>query len=460
MSTTPEAPLYVRNQLGDPLLTDQYTLTMTQSFWRHGQADELASFDLFVRRLPAERRYLVVAGLQQAVEYMLSLRFDPDDIDFLRSLGIYEEDYLSYLAQMRFTGSVEAVAEGTILGAQAPLLSITAPRAQASIIESALLAIINHQTMVASKASRIVDAADGAPVWDFSLRRLHGLGAALGVARAAFIAGCAGTATVAAGRELGIPTTGTMAHHYVQGFGPDNEQAAFEQFLRDYPDNGVLLVDTYDTLRGVCRAIAAGKATGIRPKALRLDSGDLAELSVKTRRLLDEAGYGETMILASNDLDEYKIADLRAAGAPINAFGVGTMLGTSADAPNLGGVYKLVAQEAGDERPELVMKLAPEKLTDPGHHQLWRTGGTDLLTLREESPPAADAEPLLQTVIRDGELVAELPTLEEAQRRCAAQRQALAPQYRELAPGGAQLTIKRSPLLEELRQKMAAGAAD
>lgn len=444
----------------DALLTDRYTMPMSQSFWLHGQGEERVNFDLFVRRLPDTRRYLVSVGLAPIVQWLQALRFTTEDLDYLASLGPFHEGFLEYLSDWRFTGDVDAVAEGTVIGAQAPSLAMSARRIDATIIESALLATSNHQTMVASKAARMVEAAKGRPEWDMSLRRLHGVGAANGVARAAYIAGFAGTATLAAGRDLGIPTTGTMAHHYVQRFGPEREQEAFEQFLRDNPDNGVLLVDAYDTIRGIERAIAAGKATGIQPKGIRLDSGDLLADSFIARRMLDDAGYQTSIIIASNDLDEYKIALLIDAGAPIDSFGIGTMLGTSADAPNLGGVYKLTAQDVEeDDLPQLVMKLAPDKMTDPGNHQLWRVApGADILTLREEQPPASGAVPLLEPVMRDGEVVAELPSIEDARVRCAEQIAELPMKYRELEPGGPQLTVHRSVALTTLREQLTVAA--
>lgn len=444
----------------DPLLTDQYTLTMAQSFWKNGIGEEEAIFDLFVRRLPEPRSYLVAAGLADVLDYLEGFHFEAEDIEFLRSLGIYEEDFLDYLKKLTFTGTIRAVREGTILPAQAPIISVRAPRIQASIIESAVLAIINHQTMIASKTARIVTAAGDRGIWDFSLRRLHGPEAAFGVARASFIAGAVGTATVAAGREYGIPTAGTMAHHYVQSFGPDYEQKAFEQFMIDYPTNNTLLVDTYDTLRGVGRAVAASRATGIPLGGIRLDSGDLVSLSKEARRILDEGGCEDAKIFASNDLDEYKIFNMLASGAEINNFGVGTMLGTSADAPNLGGVFKLVAQEVeDDERPEYVMKLAADKLTDPGEHQLWALPDRQApvyLSLIDEDPPQPDAIPLLETVMKNGSRKkAEYnpPTLEETRDFCRAEMESLDENIRDIH-SDAELQLERSSGLSRLRLEL------
>jgi nicotinate phosphoribosyltransferase len=430
---------------------DEYELTMAQSFLHHGQTDD-AAFELTVRGLPPQRGYLVAAGLEQALAYLRRLRFAEDDLAFLASTGLYSEDFLGHLRTLRFAGDVDALAEGTVIGAGEPLLRITAPRVQATLVESTLLAIVGHQTLIASKAARVVDAAAGRPVFDFSLRRLHGPDAALGVARAAFIAGAAGTATVVAGARLGIPTTGTMAHHYVVSFGADGEQRGFEQFLRDYPGRAVLLVDTYDTLRGVERAIAASRATGIGLAGIRLDSGDIGALSRAARRLLDDAGMRQAGIVASGDLDEWKISALVESGAPLAAFGVGTMLGTSADAPHLGAIYKLVAQcEQGRMVP--VMKTSEDKRGDPGMHQVFRTDAGDVLALATETLPG---QPLLQPVIRDGEMFVELPSLERIAVHCRAQRELLPDAVRRIADPEP-WEVRRTPALEELRRRVAAG---
>jgi len=409
------------------LYTDEYALTMAQSFLRHGQTGR-AGFELFVRQMPEHRGYLVCAGLEQALAYLMQLRFTDQDLGFLADSGVYDRAFLVHLATLRFSGDVDAIPEGTVVGAEVPLLRVVAPRVEATLIESSLLALVNHQTLIASKTARIVDAADGRPVWDFSLRRLHGPEAAVAVARAAYIAGAMGTATVVAGKLLGIPTTGTMAHHYVLSFGPDSEQAAFEQFLHDFPSRAVILVDTYDTLRGVDRAIAASRATGVPLRAIRLDSGDIAALARDARARLDAAGMPDTRILASGDLDEYRIAELIAASAPLDAFGVGTMLGTSADAPALGGVYKLVAQE---EQGKMIptMKLSTAKETDPGLHQVFRTDRGDVLGLDGEAVPG---RPLLVPVMRQGRLCRELETLDKLRARCLDERDALPPAVRRI----------------------------
>ena len=429
---------------------DEYLLTMAQSFWRHGQ-DEESVFELAVRDLPPHRAYLVVAGLQPAVAYLSDLNFDAGMLEWLAGRGSYDHGFLDLLAGLRFTGDVDAVAEGTVTGAGVPLLRVRAPRIQATLLESALLAIVTHQTMVASKAVRIVEAAGGRPVWDFSLRRLHGPEAGPGVARAAYIAGAAGTATVVAGRRYGMPLTGTMAHQYLLGFGAGGEQAAFERFLLDYPPRPTLLVDTYDTRRGVERAIAASRATGIALGGVRIDSGDLDGLSREARALLDAAGMRQTAIIGSGDLDEWRIDRLVRAGAPVDAFGVGTMLGTSADAPHLNGVYKLVAV-AGPEGLVPVMKWSAGKVTDPGVHQVYRTELTDTVGLLDER---LEGVPLLEPVMRYGSPVADQQDLDAARERCRTQREALPPPLRRL-DGFATWTVRRSPALLALREALSA----
>jgi nicotinate phosphoribosyltransferase len=436
---------------GSPSLAlhcDEYLLIMAQSFWRHRQNEDCV-FELAVRDLPSHRAYLVAAGLQTAVEYLNGLRFDQGMLAWLGSLGAYDRGFLDFLAGLRFGGDLDAVPEGTVTGAAVPLLRVRAPRIEATLLESALLAIVDHETMVASKTARIVEAASGRQVWDFSLRRLHGVGSGPGVARAAYIAGAAGTATVVAGRRYGIPLTGTMAHQYLLGFGPDGEQEAFERFLGDYPQRAILLVDTYDTRRGVERAIAASRSTGISLGAVRLDSGDLDGLSREARALLDAAGMDETRIIVSGDLDEWRIQLLVRAGAPVDSFGVGTMLGTSADAPHLNGIYKLVAVS----RPEglvPVMKWSAAKVTDPGAHQVFRTAEGDTVGLLAE---ALEGRPLLEPVMRGGLLVAALPVLDAVRERCRAEREALPAEVRRL-DDFAVWPVRRSPELLRLRRTL------
>lgn len=432
---------------------DEYLLTMSQSFWRHGE-DQRASFELFVRELPPSRGYLVVAGVEPALEYLRDLRFTPEQLEWLAARQGHDPKFVEHLAGLRFTGDVDALPEGTVVSAGVPLVRISARRVEATLVEAALLAIVNHETMVASKTARVVEAARGRQVWDFSLRRLHGVDAGLGVARASYIAGAAGTATVVAGQRYGIPVTGTMAHQYVLRFGPDGEQQAFEQFLCDYPERSTMLVDTFDTLRGVRRAIAASQATGIGLAGVRLDSGDIVSLSREARRLLDSAGMPATRIVASGDLDEERIDALLRAGAPVDVFGVGTRLGTSYDAPALGGVYKLVAQDSGDGVMQPVMKWSTGKITDPGEHQVWRQRGCDVIGLVDER---CEGEPLMRPLVRGGERISESEPLQVMRERCLRERESLPAETRRLVEPHPR-PVERSAALMELRHRLGEAA--
>ena len=392
------------------LLIDHYELTMAASYLRRGMSDA-AIFELFVRRLPEQRSWLLVAGLGPALRLVGEMRFGVRELAYLRSLG-FGEDFLAYLRDFRFSGDVDAMPEGTVAFADEPLVRVTAPRIEAQMLETLLLNQVNFQTMVATNAARVVLAAgDGEPgagdrLIDFSPRRDHGLDAAMKVARSAAIAGAGGTSNVAAAMRFGLRPVGTMAHSYVMSFGA--EEDAFRAFMEDFPDAAVMLVDTYDTLTGVRHAIAAARATGVRLAGVRLDSGDLLELSRGARALLDAAELQDARILASGDLDERRIADLVAAGAPIDAWGVGTDLGTSRDSPVVNGVYKLVADRAGDTWRD-VFKRSPAKATVPGAKQVFRryedgrmTG--DVIGLATESLPGT---PLLVPAMRAGRPVHE-----------------------------------------------------
>src|SRR5829696_8537201 len=332
---------------------------MSASYLARGMNDE-AIFELFPRRLPPRRDWLLAAGLGPTLELLRELRFGEPELDYLRSLEMFDEAFLDYLAGFRFTGDVEAIPEGTITFANEPLLRVTAPLIEAQLIETVLLNQINFQTMVATKAARVVLAAGGGQpgagdsVIDFSPRRDHGIDAAMKVARSTAVAGCGGTSNVAAAMRYGLRPVGTMAHSYVMSF--PSEEEAFRAFMRDTPENAVMLVDTYDTVEGVRRAISAARATGVRLKGVRLDSGDILSLARETRSLLDEAGPAETTIVASGDLDEGQIARLVAEGAPVDLWGVGTDLGTSRDSPTVNGVYKLVPDLGGDGRWRGVVK--------------------------------------------------------------------------------------------------------
>lgn len=431
------------------LYCDEYELTMGQSFLRHGQTG-IACFELSVRSLPRHRGYLVAAGLEQVLAHLETLTFDPAALDHLRATGAYSEEFLAYLAALRFSGSVDAVPEGTVIGAGTPILRITAPRIEATLVESWVLATINHQTTIATKAARVVDAAAGRPVWDFALRRVHGPEAGLGVARAAYIGGAVGTATVVAGQRLGIPTTGTMAHHFVLLFGPENERGAYEQFLRDYPNRATLLIDTYDTLAAVELVIAAARSTRIPVSGVRIDSGDIASLAREVRRRFDAAGMPGVRIVASGDLDEYRISELLAGGAPVDAFGVGTMMGTSFDAPALGGVFKLVAQEEnGAVRP--LMKHSSDKVTEPGVHQVFRGETGDTIGLDGEDLPGRR---LLHRVMTGGRAY-DVQPLAALRERTRAEVAALPAPVRRLEDPEP-WTVRRSPQLRALRRSLGA----
>jgi nicotinate phosphoribosyltransferase len=389
------------------LLTDQYELAMAASYLRHGM-DDLAVFELFVRRLPPRRQWLMACGIGPALALVQAMRFGHRELDYLHSLG-FGDDFLEHLAAFRFTGDVDALPEGIVFFPHEPVVRVTARRIEAQLLETLLLNQINFQTMVATKAARLVlSAGDAADVVDFSPRRDHGSDAAMKAARAAVVAGASGTSNVAAAMRYGLRPLGTMAHSYVMSFA--SEEEAFRTFMIDFPNNAVMLVDTYDTIEGVRRAIAASRATGVPLAGVRLDSGDLLELSRAARALLDEAGMVRARIVASGDLEERAIAALVAAGAPIDTFGVGTDLGTSRDSPVVNGVYKLVAHYRGGRWLGL-RKRSPAKATVPGAKQVFRVyrGGVmagDTIALHDERPPG---EALLVPFIRAGTLLRRDP---------------------------------------------------
>jgi nicotinate phosphoribosyltransferase len=421
------------------LLTDHYELTMAASYHRHGM-NEPAIFELFARRLPPNREWLLAAGLGPTIELIRGLRFGEPELDYLRSLRAFGADFVEYLAEFRFSGDLDAMPEGTVCFANEPLIRVTAPRIEAQLLETLLLNQVNFQTMVATKAARVVLAAGGGGpgagerVIDFSPRRDHGADAAMKVARSAAVAGCGGTSNVAAAMRYGLRPVGTMAHSYVLSF--ESEHAAFCAFMEDFPETAVLLVDTYDTVQGVRNAIAAARETGIGLAGIRLDSGDLLTLSKEARRLLDEAGMHETRIAASGDLDEMRIAALVAASAPIDLWGVGTDLGTSRDSPVVNGVYKLVAHQRGDGWRG-VWKHSPDKETVPGPKQVFRRYLDGLMV--EDVIAAAgeerDGEPLLVASMRDGEPVRR-ESLAKIRERSTAQLAALPERLRGRAPHG------------------------
>lgn len=359
------------------LLTDLYELTMMQGYFEK-QDNEVVVFDVFFRNNPCTSGYSVTAGLEQVIEYIKDLNFSYDDVDYLRGLHIFSEDFLQYLSGYHFTGSIYAIPEGSVVFPKEPLLKVIAPIMEAQLVETAILNIINHQSLIATKASRIVYAAGEGGVMEFGLRRAQGPDAGLYGARAAMIAGCVGTSNVLAGQLFDVPVMGTHAHSWIMSF-PD-EYTAFKAYADLYPEGCTLLVDTYDTLKsGVPNAIRVFdemKANGVSPRKLgiRLDSGDLAYLSKKARKMLDDAGHKDAKICASNDLDEYLIHDLKIQGAAIDSWGVGTNLITSKDCPSFGGVYKLAAIQNSDGEfvPKIKLSENTEKITNPGNKTIYR----------------------------------------------------------------------------------------
>ena len=386
--------------MGRALLTDLYELNMAASYLRRGMAG-FATFSLFVRDLPPGRGFLVAAGLEECLDYLETLRFEDEDLDYLRDELDFDERAVDSFRDLRFTGDVWAVPEGRIVFAEEPLIEVTAPIPEAQLVETFLLNRITIETTLASKAARCVIAAEGRDLVDFSFRRTQGIDAAMSVARTSAMVGFAATSNVEAARLLGLRTAGTMAHSYIEAF--PTEEEAFRSFAREYPDRCTFLVDTYDTLEGTRTAVAVIRELELSGRvAIRLDSGDLDALARDARGILDDAGLKDVRIFASGGLDEFQIAQLVRAGAPIDAFGVGTRMGVAADAPYLDTVYKLV--QYGD-RP--VMKLSAGKATAPGPKQVFRGEhlDDDLIGLRDEEPPGG-RERVLVPVMRGGRRVA------------------------------------------------------
>jgi nicotinate phosphoribosyltransferase len=431
------------------LLTDLYELRMAASYRRRGM-DGTATFSLFVRALPPERGFLVACGLEDCLVFLEGLAVEEDDLDALAGLGL-DGAALEALEGLRFSGEVWAVPEGRIVFADEPLLEVTAPIAEAQLAETFLLNQVTFQTTVASKAARCRVAAGDASLVDFAFRRTHGVEAAMAVARASAIVGFSATSNVEAARRYGLQASGTMAHSYVESF--PSEGDAFRAFAQDNPDSATFLVDTYDVGSGVRAAIEVILDAGIGDRAaIRLDSGDIAALAVDSRKLLDEAGLRTTRIFASGGLDEYAIEDLRAAGAPIDAFGVGTKMGTSEDAPSLESVYKLVSY---DGRP--VMKLSSGKATIPGAKQIFRGPEGDVLALRQEAPPP-ETEPLLEPVLTAGHRLAPPQALDQVRARFEADLAAL-PAAARAVRGPVQPRVLLSTAAQELTRDVRSGLA-
>ena len=405
------------NQPVSPLLTDLYQLAMMEAYLDQGMT-ETAVFELFVRRLPEKRSFLMVAGLEQALEYLETLRFTPDEIDWLARSGRFRSSTLDYLAELRFTGDVHAMPEGTIFFPNEPILRITAPLPLAQLVETRLMNILHYQILVASKAARSVLAAPGKLLVDFGLRRAHGAEAGLMAARASYLAGFAGTATVLADELFGIPSFGTMAHSFIEAH--DDEATAFEHFATSRPNNLTFLIDTYDTVAAARKIVTLAprlKARGITIRTVRIDSGDLVALSKQVRAILDQGGLADVGIFASGGLDEEASADLLARGAALTGFGLGTALTTSADAPSVDCVYKL-QEYAGVAR----RKHSVGKTTWPGRKQVWRRYASDgqlagdMLSLENDRQAG---EPLLVPVMRSGQRLGPSPSLLESRKRAA-----------------------------------------
>lgn len=390
----------MKTKLSDlALLTDLYELTMAAGYFRH-QMFAPATFSLFIRKYAPHRNYFVSAGLEEVLDFLEDFRFSREDLDYLASTGLFAEDFLQYLSTVRFTGDVVALAEGRLFFKDEPILEVTAPIIEAQLVETFIINAINLQVTIASKAARCVAAAQGRDLVDFSLRRTQGVDAGMKVARASYLAGFVGTSNVLAGREYGISISGTMAHSFILSFPEEIE--GFRAFVRTFPDHTVLLIDTYDTLAGAEKAVRVGQemlARGEQLRGVRLDSGDMAQLSKEVRNILHRAGFDSTQIFASGGFDEYKIADHLQRGAEIDAFGVGTKMGVSADAPYNDIAYKLVQY---DGRP--VLKLSTGKQTLVARKQVFRVLennrlGKDIIALREEK---LSGEPLLRRVMQDG----------------------------------------------------------
>ncbi len=443
----------MKQHLNYTMLCDFYELTMANGYFQTGMGEQICYFDIFFRNVPDGGGFAIAAGLEQVIQYIQNLRFDEEDISYLRGKGGFSEEFLDYLRHFKFTGDIWAVPEGTPIFPREPILTVRANAIQAQFVETFLLLTLNHQSLIATKASRIVRAAQGRPVSEFGSRRAQGPDAALLGARASYIAGCSGTACTLADELYGSPAGGTMAHSWVQMF-PD-EYTAFKTYCQLYPHNATLLVDTYNVLKsGVPNAIRAFKEVllpqGITTCGIRLDSGDLAYLSRKARKMLDEAGYSDVQIMASNSLDEYIIRDLLLQGAAIDAFGVGERLITSRSEPVFGGVYKLAAIEDGQGNiiPKIKLSENAAKITNPHFKKVYRLYNNadgkafaDLITLHDEvmdfTQPLELFDPectwkrqtftdytareLLLPIFRGGELVYEVPTLQQVRDYCAEQ---------------------------------------
>jgi nicotinate phosphoribosyltransferase len=433
------------------LLTDLYQLNMMQAYLDRGET-KTAVFEFFVRKLPRERGFLIAAGLEQVLEFLAGLRFTPEELDWLASSGRFGKNLIDYLARLRFTGDIHAMPEGTVFFPDEPILRVTAALPEAQLVETRLINLLQFQSMIAAKAARMVLAAPGKRLVDFGLRRAHGAEAGFLAARASYIAGFSGTATVLADKQFGIPIFGTMAHSYIQVH--DDEAQAFENFARARPKNLTLLIDTYDTEAAARKVVALAprlKAAGISIGAVRLDSGDLITLSKTVRRILDEGGLRDVTIFASGGIDETVIANIIRSRAPIDGFGIGSSLTTSYDAPGLDCVYKL------EEYAELPRrKRSAGKATWPGRKQVWRRFGADgrmagdILSLENDDQAG---EPLIEFVMQGGKRLKPAPTLGEMRARAARDLERLPEPLRRLEPG-ASYPVEVSEALQRLAEEV------
>ena len=448
------------DRYSDALLTDLYELTMGQGYWRSGVTG-VATFSLFFRGYPRNRSYYIFAGLEDILDYLERFRFTAEDMEYLRNLSRFDDEFLDFLGELRFTGDVRAMPEGTICFADEPVLEVRAPIIEAQIVETYLLNQATFQSTVATKASRVVHAAQGRSVADFAARRTHGTDAAMKVARAGYLVGYNATSNVRAGATYGVPVVGTMAHSFIMAF--DSEIEAFRAFTHAFPDYATLLVDTYDTLRGVRNAIEVGHEIarqGHVLRGVRIDSGDLALLGSEARRMLDEAGLPDVGVFASGGLDEYEVDRLVRERTPIEGYGVGTKAGVSADAPYLDSAYKLVEYAS---RP--VLKLSSKKQSLAGCNQVFRItarGGwyeRDVIALLGEEPPARSAQPLLEEVMVEGSRQASQPSLNEI-RDAAARGFARLPSRYKALTNAPHYSVELSPRLKELQREVAREVRD
>jgi nicotinate phosphoribosyltransferase len=429
------------------LNTDLYELTMAAGYFAEGKTGEIATFELSVRRLPETRNFLIAAGLAQAVEYLRELRFKPEEIDYLRGLAQFKQtppEFFDFLAKLRFTGDLFALPEGTPVFGNEPIAIVRAPLVEAQLVETYLLSTFMFQTMIASKAARCVIAAEGRPIVEFGSRRAHSPGAGILAGRAAFVGGCSGTSNAEAGLRFDIPVFGTAAHSWTMAFG--DEERGFRALQKLLGESTVFLIDTYDTLDGAHLAARLGKPLW----GVRLDSGNLGELARQVRRILDDAGLRDAKIFATNDLDEYRVAEFVRAGVPLDAFGVGTQLATSADAPGLSAVYKMVELKRGGE-VFYTAKFSSDKSTLPGAKQIYRYADRDVVAHYSECSNEFKGEPLLRPILTQGELVETLPGMQGIQKRSQAMIGALPWRLRDLGRVEPYL-VELSPLLRQMAE--------